>query len=363
MNIVFRVDAAVTFGSGHVRRCLSLGQALQQQGATVSFITQPRQGDLIDLIIANSFQVHLLPTASENDEYLMLGVQQDAQETCQILASESDVDWLIVDHYGIGQDWLRHVRPHAKKIMMIDDLANRWINADILLDQNYGRIAKDYQSYVNDSCELLLGSEYALLRPEFAIYRDSVHRSYATDAKQICISFGGVDRQGFTSIVLRALAELSQTVTIDVVLGAGCAHINEIEKLIVDLKLPAMVYVNTDKVASVMAVADLAIGAGGTTNWERCCLGLPTLLFVVAENQRTIAAELAKAGAVSIVAEEKMYDIEYLKNQLSVLLSDRIHLKDMSQCAAALCDGQGTARVVSKLFSTKASINETTINC
>ncbi|GLR64424.1 UDP-2,4-diacetamido-2,4,6-trideoxy-beta-L-altropyranose hydrolase [Marinospirillum insulare] len=322
MKVTFRVDASLEIGTGHVMRCLTLANALKEQGAECHFICRKHPGNLIETVQQVGFQVHSLtaqkksltnnqpPNQSNKEKPLFhaawLGTTQaqDAEE-CEAILKQLQPDWLIVDHYALDKTWQQALKPYYKKLMVIDDLGDREHLADLLLDQNYGSTAEKYQNLVPENCKLLTGTHYALLRPEFAQWREySIkRRSKNTQIKNILITLGGADPDNYTAKILAQLAksELNPQTEITVIMGATAPHLEAINQQAAALPISTQVKANVSNMAELMSKADLAIGAAGATTWERCCLGLPTIQLVIAENQRKTAQALAKASIVKIL--------------------------------------------------------------
>ena len=335
MNIVFRVDSSSQMGAGHFMRCLTLADELEKQNHNATFICRELKGNLIKSI---EHRVHTLPVDKDfqsDDLYLSwLGAtqEQDAKQTIQVIHDNADL--LIVDSYALDEVWHKQLKPHAKKIMVIDDLADREFDCDVLLNQNLASKQGDYQGKVPSDCELLLGCEYALLRPEFAAFRKRAleKRKKTQEIKNILISMGGSDKKNITYNVLQ---QLNDGFNIVVVLSSASLHREMIMDYVKGKNIE--VIINADNMAELMLDADLAIGAGGSTSWERCCLGLPTLLFVTAENQKVIAENLERLGAVMIVRS--------LKDDLQMIVSNFDLWRTMSEKSQAICDGFGVKRI------------------
>ena len=336
MKVIFRVDASLEMGIGHVMRCLTLANELKQQNHEIVFICRELTGNLILLI---KYPVLVLP---KNDNFQSdglylnwLGVtqEQDAEQTIKVIPK--NIDLLIVDSYALDEIWHKQLKPYTKKIMVIDDLADRQFDCNVLLNQNLGTQIEDYKDKVLNNCELLLGCDYALLRPEFPNLREKalIKRKNTKVIKNILISMGGSD---ITNKTYDILQEVSDDLNIVVILGGISPH-NKIIKNYAKSKKNVKVVVDADNISSLMFDADLAIGAGGSTSWERCCLGLPTLLYVLAENQRKIAGNLEQLGAVKIV--------DNLKVNLQNILNNFSFWQIMSEKAQTVCDGIGVKRI------------------
>lgn len=359
MKIAFRADASIQIGTGHVMRCLTLAEQLRSQGHECLFICREHKGHLGDLITAKGFSLHLLPGGNEtdhapvelnwNDHAPWLGVhwQQDAEQTRAVLSNQP-VDWLVVDHYALDIGWEQQTAEVAARIMVIDDLADRGHRCDLLLDQTFGRSAADYRPLVPDNCELLCGSQYALLRPEFAELRPySLQRRRQPALRQLLITMGGVDKDNVTAQVLEALrdSELPADCNIVVVMGVTAPWLEAVKLQAATLPWPTEVKAGVNNMAQLMADSDLAIGAAGATSWERCCLGLPTVMIVLADNQETIAANLATSGAAISLHNDSLATA--LVRVISAM--DSTALKTISNEAGQVCNGLGVQRVLERL--------------
>lgn len=361
MNITFRADASLHIGTGHVMRCLTLADALTAQGANCQFMCRQHEGHLIEYIRNKGYIVHALtvedaeekkPTSAlANDlahsHWLGASQTQDAAACAPILAAQPP-DWLVVDHYALDTHWESSLAPHYRKLMVIDDLADRHHACDLLLDQTFGRSEDGYHPLVPGQCQLLCGSTYALLRPEFAALRPySLQRRAQPVLRQLLINMGGVDKDNITGRVLKALyqSQLPTDCRITIVMGAAAPWLSSVRKQAQNLPWPTTVLVGVNNMAQIMADSDLAIGAAGATSWERCCLGLPTIMLVLAENQKKIAKGLAEFGAVHLAEVESLMTqslipTNYVKSEV---------LQMMITAAAAVTDGAGAARVIIEL--------------
>lgn len=289
MNIFFRVDASVEIGTGHVMRCLTLADGLKGEGMNIFFVCRKTEGHMGQVIQERGYEVLLLdydPFHMQKDVEIMLWHTLD-----------KEIDVLIIDHYGIDIEWEKQIRPFVKKIIVIDDLANRKHDCDVLLDQNFFlNMEHRYEGLVPENCRLLLGPRYLLLRKEFY----EVERRRRTEVKHVFVFFGGSDPTEETKKALHALKKLQLNgVAIDVVVGNSNPNKTEIEKFCA--QIGANFYCQVNHMAELMAKADLALGAGGVTMWERCFAGLPSLVTIVANNQKKSAEDAAKAGAIELL--------------------------------------------------------------
>lgn len=362
MKVVFRADASLQMGSGHVMRSLTLADALKAKGAQCHFIGLAHAGHLMEVIRQRGHAVTALPagklssaTAIESvpqppqlphAAWLGCDWQTDARQTGAVLASLQP-DWLVIDHYALDQRWEEAVTPYFRKLLVIDDLADRPHRCDLLLDQNLGRQPQDYTGLVPEQCQVLTGPRYALLRPEFAALREySLKRRANPLLKQLLITMGGVDLPNATGRVLEALkvCPLPADCRITVVLGATAPGFAQVRELAEQMPWPSEVLVNITDMAQRMADSDLAIGAAGSTSWERCCLGLPTLMVVLAENQQTGAQALEAAHAARLIGV-----VSDIALQLPLATRELIDLEcqmRMSLAASAITDGQGVDKIL-----------------
>ncbi|WP_258807275.1 UDP-2,4-diacetamido-2,4,6-trideoxy-beta-L-altropyranose hydrolase [Pseudidiomarina sp. CB1] len=356
MKVVFRVDASLEMGSGHTMRCLTLADALKTQGHECEFIVREQPGHLINLIKSKGYIVRVLPQlysdlTTDIDEYshshwLPCGQQQDSEETLSAL-DRSDCDWLVVDHYGIGAQWEKRLRKVCRHILVIDDLADREHQCDVLLDQNIGRKTGDYDGLLPHKCLRMIGPQYALLRPEFVKWRKEslARRVQQTELRKILISLGGVDKDNVTGDVLDALevSSLSDSVELTVVLGQQNPWLEKSQGQAALSRFDVTVIQGVTNMAEVMSHTDLAIGAAGSTSWERCCLGLPTVMLVLADNQKGIAKGLEKARASIVVG------VANITSTIEGLLKDPVEMRLMSERAEAVCDGSGVIHLINVL--------------
>lgn len=363
LAVVFRTDASLDIGTGHVMRCLTLADALREQGASCRFVCRSHRGNLLDLIRQRGFEAYALPVSetdlvdeeeqggdiSPHAAWLGVDWMSDAQQTFEILG-ETRSDWLIVDHYGIDANWERYVRPVCRHLMVIDDLADRRHDCDLLVDQNLGRAVADYSILVPEGCTVYVGPEYALLRPEFSAARaSSLARRLAPQLKHLLIAMGGVDKENATAKVLDVLkaSGLPADCHITVVMGLHAPWLEAVRDKAAKMPWITEIRVNVRDMARLMTESDLAIGAAGTTAWERCCLGLPTLAMVLADNQKKGAMALERAGAVLLFENDGPIATN-LHLKLRHLLS-RDELKKMQHACSSITDGLGAIRIATEL--------------
>ena len=308
-SFVFRTDGGTHIGIGHVMRCKTLADALAQAGGQCHFLMRTHEGHLAEMIRAGGHGVTLLaldgapygdhPARPAHAPWLSGAWQADARASREAMASLKP-DWLIVDHYALDATWEREVLTPGCRLLAIDDLADRPHLADVLLDQNLGRSADDYESHVPSDCTVFVGPAYALLRPEFAAAREAaLERRKGAKLGSLLITLGGVDQDNVTGTVLEALShiDLPKTLHVTVVMGASAPWLEKIHAQAAQMPFPVRVLADVSNMAELMTQADLCIGAAGSTAWERAALGLPTLLMVLADNQRSGAQALIATGA------------------------------------------------------------------
>lgn len=359
MKAVIRTDASIEIGSGHVMRCLTLAKQLRANNFEVCFICREHEGHLIELIENEGFAVYALQNSKlGNNQYKKndgaglhhshwLGETQPVDaEDCGAILAKIKPDWLIVDHYAIDQTWESALQNHYDKLMVIDDIGDRRHRCDLLLDQNLDSTLEKYRDLTPEGSQLLLGPKYALLRPEFAEWRKPSleRRNKVEEPKKILISLGGVDKNNLTGEILKQLAviEINKSIFVTVVLGPGSPHFLKVEKLIQEMPFKTELKSNVSNMAELMCQSDLAIGAAGSTSWERCCMGLPTIQFVIAENQRLIAQALADEGAIKYAnSVSELPDLIINAKKWTGLASDS---------AQKLVDGLGAERVVEQMI-------------
>lgn len=336
MKVFIRADASVQIGTGHVMRCLTLADKLRNKGAAVSFICRKLPGDLCRLINKKNFAVYKIPNRDLSSGF-DIDVDFDAEETCRILSREQEVtDWLIVDHYSLGEKWERRQRPHVKKIMIIDDLADRSHDCDLLLDQNLNKDMQNrYNGLVPDYCIKFLGPRHAFLRSEFVVARQGL-RQREGRVKRILVFFGGTDPANQTVKVLEAMRLTGfSEISVDVVVGKTNPYQGQVKEF-----CSAMANVNfycqVQNMAQLMVNADLAIGAGGATVWERCYLGLPAIILVVAQNQAEVASAVAGAGAARNLGWSAGISVEELAEAIKWAIDNPDEIKRMSKKALNL---------------------------
>ena len=341
-RIVFRADASLEIGTGHVMRCLALADALRERGAECDFVCEALPGDRTDEIRRRGFGVWPL-----NGDW-------------PYFKNRANPHFLIVDHYGLDRRWEEARRPDVDRIMVIDDLADRAHDCDLLLDQNLGRAPGDYAELVPPDCTLLCGPEFALLRPEFAELRaESLARRAGGGLERILVTMGGVDKDNATGRVLEVLADadLPEGAAVTVVMGGRAPWLAQVQAQAAAAPFPVELAIDVHDMAQRMAASDFAIGAAGSTSWERCCMGLPSALVVLADNQAHICRALADAGAAFALGTPEEID-RTLAPCMDKLTGEPAVMRQMSAAAAQICDGRGADKVADALLAERSPVKQ-----
>lgn len=370
MNVAIRVDASLRMGSGHFMRCLCLADAMQAQGSRVYILSANLPAHMQSMVAEKGHVLLGIPTP----ELALIGVGADAPveqawstdrqlqdaAVCQSTLVGVSVNWVVVDHYGLGRDWehsMRQALAAHVKILAIDDLA-REHDCDVLLDQNfYPSEAAPYRGRVPDGCQILVGPKYALLRPEF--HRLRLHMRPRDGAvRRLHIFLGGMDAANMTGTVLDALEIVAPTgLSIDVVIGRMHPAVADIERRC--RAMPgATCHIQTPSMATLLAQADLAIGAGGSATWERCALGVPTLALCLAENQRQLLAHCARHGLV--VSPDHALTADALAIHIRALLANSALRHMLSRNGMEAVSTQGAQRIVSSMQLHCVSVRKAT---
>lgn len=359
MNIVFRTDASITIGTGHVMRCLTLAQQLVNRGAAVQFVCRLHRGHLCDLIEQQGYRVHHLSVSpnifndktSRHTRWLGVEFLQDALETSSVIKSlPAKVDWLVVDHYSLDYQWEKLQRHWVDRIFVIDDLADRPHDCDLLLDQNLALSQIErYDHLVSNSCRQLLGPHYALVRDEFStLRRMSKNRRITSDLDNLLVFMGGSDPDNETGKVLEGIKLAKRKwKSIDIVVGASFPCIRQVLEIIKYIP-QAILHIQTSRMAELVGNVDLAVTAGGTITWEKCTLGIPSLVTILSDNQFEIATAMHDVGAQITLGWRKELSPEDYAGHLDSIQSN--DLKEISRIAQTICDGKGAWRVAEKMF-------------
>ena len=327
-------------GGGHAMRCLALADALEESDCSVRFAVTAETLGMMPMLSSSRRPVSLLTSPT------------DARQLTDTVPEGCDL--LIVDHYSWDALLEKQCRPWAKKIMVIDDLADRRHDCDILLDQTYERHPSDYAGLVPAGCDTLTGPHYALLRGEFAEARPrALQRRETLKFQRILVSIGLTDPADATSIILDGIIESGLPLKVDVVLGGSAPGLTNVREKASRHADAITVHTDTPRMAELMIDADFAFGAAGSTSWERCCLGLPTAVVVVAPNQEKVAHELTSAGAAVNLGSSSQLTVSAIATTLIELRRDAGMRHGMSENAAKICDGKGAPRVAARYLAAR----------
>ena len=327
MRVVFRADASIEIGSGHIVRCLTLADELSANGCEIVFICRDLPGNLFPLLENKGYSIAKLPEKMGGDIY---DWQLDASETIHsVELAKLDIDLLVVDHYELDKRWDTLLRSKTKKIMVIDDLADRAHDCDFLLDQNYyTNLENRYDGLVSVETNKYLGPKFALLRNQFYTARESL-RERNGEISNILIFMGGADSFNITAIALQAVKLIKHTITIDVVIGGSNPHREEVKSLCASMPNVEL-HIQVDNMAELMVQADLAIGAGGASTWERCYLGLPSITLVFADNQLQTTRDLASIEVINFLGWANECDATDIAVAIQTAIDSPKKMKEMS---------------------------------
>ena len=345
-HAVLRFDAGINIGGGHAVRCLALADDLAHAGWRCSLAIGPETLAAVPGITRSDHAyIEVTPSSSWLDSAF----------------SDPAPELIVVDHYGIGADEETDYGRHSR-VAVFDDLANRPHNANILLDPTPGRTADDYKGLTPDHAVLCLGPSFAILRRQFRTQRtNALSRDTPPSAERILIAAGATDAGSVTALALAAGAQALPAAEIDVVLGALAPTRDDIQNMAQEIGPRVHVHIDVTDMATLMGKADFAIGAAGSSAFERCALGLPTIMIQTADNQQFIATALAQAGAARIVQLKQARDVDGFAETLRQFGHDHQTRHTMKHAASALCDGAGTIRFQLALLPDISSRNDSTI--
>jgi UDP-2,4-diacetamido-2,4,6-trideoxy-beta-L-altropyranose hydrolase len=340
---LIRVDASVEIGTGHVYRCLALADELKRRGWLALFATRVMPEMLRATVRGRGHQILDSPPEPDGTrEALVLKGQ----------LPPSGVDATVVDHYGVGAPWHTEARNWSRVVAAIDDLATSPLDVDLVVNQNLGTPGDAYRHLVPPRCVSLIGPQFAILRPEFPALRRGGPR-LRQHVDRLLIFMSGADEHNVTGIAVRAVTGLG--LPADVVVGAAYPHMDMLEAQ-AQANPRLVLHRHTEGMATLMNGADLSIGAPSGASWERCCLGLPTILISLADNQLPASAALAKSGSAIDLGWFREVLAEDIQQAVERLIGEPRRVKAMSQAAAKITDGRGAARVASTLETLLAEL-------
>ncbi|MDN4066463.1 UDP-2,4-diacetamido-2,4,6-trideoxy-beta-L-altropyranose hydrolase [Paenibacillus vini] len=341
--VLIRADASNKIGTGHIMRCLALADDLKHFQIDSVFICRTLRGDMSDYIKQRGYRVYLRD--SQVDLY-EAEVESDALFTVKIIKELGSMPkWIIVDHYSLDEIWESQVRPYTQKLLVIDDLANRKHQANILLDQNLAEnAALRYKELVPEQCGLLLGPSYLLLRPAFRLERNRLRKRTGT-LRRLLVFFGGSDPTNETEKAVDALMKLNlDNLETDVIVGASYEHKAIIQKKC-DLLSHTNLHVQVENMANYIATADFALGAGGVAMWERCYLGLPSSVTIVAENQKNSVSLAERLGAVWNLGNHNEINSAHYADMINRAMNSPEELKEISTCSLELMNSDSKSNI------------------
>lgn len=344
-RVAFRLDASVEVGAGHVARCLSLARELLARGVGVEFLTRGLPDYWRQRAEGQGIVVRVLSLAGECD------ATADADASVAALG-DARVDWVVLDHYGLGRDWEHRLRAKADRVAAIDDLANREHDVDLLVDPNHGRRSSDYDSLLPAHCVRLVSARYALLRPEFLDAHAGALRSRERGVDRLFVCFGGADPHGLASRVVEDLLGQPGFEAMGFLVALGSADPQGGRLRLLSGQHPGRIElaIDADDLAVLMAGCSMAIGAGGGMCWERACVGLPSACIVVAENQAPAAAALADEGVHLLLGDAVAVAPDAWRSALMAMRNLPGMADRMARRATELVDGRGCQRVVQRLL-------------
>ena len=349
MNFVFRVDASNKIGLGHLSRCMSLADELRKRGNDVAFVSRNNPGNCFELLTERLFRLVILPASVDQAHSDLLGVSQavDAQQTIAALGGDVP-NWLIVDHYGINNEWEAKLRPHCKNILVIDDLVDRKHDCDLYLNQNYlGEITDELSMVLPLGCKTLLGPHYALIEETFSKIRQ-VRQGEARQPKRVLVFCGGSDPENLTGLMMDALrSEVFSNLEVDVVVGLNNKFAGETNYNLLPTNFKKHSFI--ENFSDLLKQADLALGAGGVTTWERMCVGVPSIVASIALNQERTCIELAKVGAITYLGKSSEVKIDIIKKAVNMALNESETNSQQKDFGQVLVDGLGAMRVAEVL--------------
>jgi len=336
-NLIIRTDASTQIGTGHVMRCLALSQAWQERGGEVIFVLANKSSVLENRLLLEGMQVVYLSVET--------GSPEDAKQTVDF-ARRFNAEWAVVDGYQFGAEYQKIIKNSGLNLLFIDDYGHAdHYYADLVLNQNISANIDLYPSR-EIYTKLLLGTQYILLRREFWQWRGWQRETKAI-ARKLLVTFGGSDPDNVTLKVIQALQQVNiDDLEVIVVVGASNPHHEILQKEIADSNLIISLKQNVHNMPELMAWADIAIAAGGSTSWELAFMGLPSLVISLADNQIAIAEHLGKYGLVTNLGWYEDISTEQIAAEI-VQLSQMpsIRLKK-SKIGKELVDGKGCERAI-----------------
>ena len=341
--IIFRTDSSDKIGGGHLTRCINIGNNLRKQDVEVFFLCQDLPGLDIKLLKNSKHNFYLL---KENKN-----LKKDALETIKFLEENNlSKNILVVDHYGIDYKWEKLVSNYIKKIIVIDDLASNKHECDILINQVYGIKESSYKQLINKSCKLYLGSDFIMIKPEFASLREkSLNKNSIDKIENIHLFFSSNDKDGLTLKYSKLILENFPFINLHISVGNNFENIFELKELQSKTKRISLVQ-NNLKIEKQMIKCQIAIGTPGMITWERACLGLPSIQIGIKDFQDDILSELDSLGICKWIGLEKKLNKNDFLDIFKLFLTDKKRLLKMKKKCLEVIDGKGMERVINILL-------------
>lgn len=328
IRTIFLTAASPRIGGGHVLRCLALAEGLQKHGIDPVFAVDKVTVSTVGLLRSSPFRIIEVTDAMDRS----------------LIGAVGDV--VVFDGYDLDEAVERRWRGISIRVV-IDDLADRRHDCEVLVDHSPGRLRAHYSTLVPSECELLVGPSFALLRPEFRQLRGQAlaRRSRAVIPRRILVAMGLTDLEGITRRVVEGALKAGRGLEFDVVTGRGAISLPWLHAMADRLPLKVHVDLDAKGMAHLMARADIAIGGGGGTSLERCCMGLPSLVVLLVENQRLIAESLERLGAIRVVGDLAEVTPERIAEALAAFVDDEGKARECARIAASIVDGRGADKV------------------
>lgn len=341
--VIFRIELTISSGGGHYTRCITLAKSLQLLSFDILFIISSDLSHVQKNTEALGFKCITINPSP---------VLDDASLTSRILMSYSGrAIALIIDHYDIDFEWISSVRPYCTKVVVIDDLANRKLDCDLLVNQVHNSDISDYRLIVPQDCQLLLGSNYTLLRPEFLANRMILlSKKPPTRVQKIHLLFGAGDPMSLCAIY--ACNILDTFADVELVINSS-QHSSQLELLNSISNASGRVHhiVDSTDIAADMSQCQFAVGTPGMSTWERACLGIPSIQIGSSLNQVEIMRELDRSKICHWFGMAKDVRMDCFLKKLKVLLGDDQWRSEVRQSCLRAVDGKGTKRVSTAIMS------------
>lgn len=350
MTVAIRTDASASIGIGHVQRCLALAAALHDLGEFVVFVCRDGHAAALGGIARTAHALRLLRAA----EGRPVSQQHDADETVQALGDDRP-DRVVVDHYALDAEWHGRVSAALKvPVAAIDDLADRPLEVDLLIDQNlHDNHRHKYAGRLPARAQLLGGPRFALLGPA---YRAATPIGLHAQVNSIGIFLGGTDPGGLSAVALRACREQAGfRGPIEVVSTSANPGLEALRSAVAATPNTSL-SLDLANLADFFGRHDVQIGAGGGASWERCCLGVPSLLLQLAANQASVVPALVSQGAAAALPDGVAPTPASIGQALRSLIDDTAGRARIGAHARSLVDGLGAQRVACALLRSHLSV-------